>query len=140
MRCPPVFRKPILGIFPDGCASVASGVNRMASARVTMSPMVRRFIVTSSISLPDARSGLATVPTAGIHSHMMARPERFADVWGAFYAQHARGGNQKEHGKDMVYPRTFYTDLNVLRLLAEWHEVNLGVLVVPTADAVLAGV
>ena len=40
----------------------------------------------------------------------------------------------------LKYPRVVYTDVNGLWVLAEWHEVNLGVLVVPTADAVPVGV
>jgi len=38
------------------------------------------------------------------------------------------------------YPRIVSTALDSLRLLAEWHEVSLWALAVPTADAVLAEV
>jgi hypothetical protein len=40
----------------------------------------------------------------------------------------------------MVCPRIISTDVDELRLLAEWHEVSLRALAGPTADAVLAGV
>jgi hypothetical protein len=39
------------------------------------------------------------------------------------------------HGFIAMYPRTFYTDLDISWLLAEWHEVNLCALVVPIAGA-----
>jgi hypothetical protein len=40
----------------------------------------------------------------------------------------------------MVYPRIVSTDVDVLRLLAEWHEVSLPAVAGPTAGVVLVGV